>query len=161
VADQSKLPKKQVIPTRWKNIDVPKFDEALMAALASDNDQVRGTALVSVLAKVGVQDIVKWNNFKLETRDGFRKATDAVFEIVGGLPRYARWANENPGQFYALMEKVNKNNIHLHNEGGNINVTTNVPPSPLDGVQHPGLPVLDVLPIKPDDLEQSDLDEDA
>jgi hypothetical protein len=31
---------------------------------------------------------------------------DAVFEMIGGIPRLALWADHNPTQFYALYSKL-------------------------------------------------------
>jgi len=31
---------------------------------------------------------------------------NSVFEMIGGIPRLALWADENPGQFFAMYSKL-------------------------------------------------------
>jgi hypothetical protein len=70
---------------------------------------------------------------KKADRDKIVQAMEETFELIGGVPRLALWANENPGKFYALwsrnaskeQNKTVTNNIRL--------IRPSIPPSPLDG----------------------------
>lgn len=39
-------------------------------------------------------------------RESLQEQLDACFELVGGVPRMSIWADENPGDFYALRARV-------------------------------------------------------
>jgi hypothetical protein len=36
----------------------------------------------------------------------FLQATNEVFDLIGGVPRYALWADQNPDKFYSLFAKT-------------------------------------------------------
>jgi hypothetical protein len=39
-------------------------------------------------------------------RDKFLSAMDEAFELIGGVPRLAHWADQNPTEFFRLMGKT-------------------------------------------------------
>lgn len=43
---------------------------------------------------------------KKATRQTIVEEFNEVFQLVGGVPRLALWADKNPGQFYALYSKL-------------------------------------------------------
>lgn len=58
-----------------------------------------------------------------------------TFELIGGVPRMAFWADMNPGEFYKLFGKQIPGLIQQLNFNGpvQINIQPALPPSPLDG----------------------------
>lgn len=57
-----------------------------------------------------------------------------TFELMGGIPRLALWADANPGDFYKLMAKQIPGMVQQLNFNGptQINITPSLPRSPLD-----------------------------
>jgi len=52
---------------------------------------------------------------------GFKKtrlveAFEESFELIGGVPRLAMWANQNPGAFYKLYARIQPQQIETHGE---------------------------------------------
>lgn len=43
------------------------------------------------------------------TKEDIRNAFNTAFELIGGVPRLALWANENPDKFYAIFSKLHGN----------------------------------------------------
>lgn len=68
------------------------------------------------------------------TRKDVIEALADSFELIGGIPRMAAWAHENPTKFYELYARLapsENNNTHLHD--GLITIQGALQPSPLDG----------------------------
>ena len=60
------------------------------------------------------------------------------FELVGGVPRLALWADANPGDFYKLYARLLPTTAQVELDSHvNIHVTTNVPHSALNEVDLP------------------------
>jgi hypothetical protein len=58
-----------------------------------------------------------------------------VFQIIGGVPRFAHWANEHPGYFYTkLFTKTLPQGASMQLNAGSINIVYQaaIPQSPLD-----------------------------
>ncbi len=54
------------------------------------------------------------------------------FELIGGVPRLAMWANEHPGEFYRLYSKLMPSqSINIMNNTQNV-IKHVLPPSKLD-----------------------------
>lgn len=56
-------------------------------------------------------------------------AADEAFDMIGGVPRFALWADTNPTDFYKLYAKTLPQNIDVT---GEITIRPALPPSPLD-----------------------------
>ena len=56
-----------------------------------------------------------------------------TFDLIGGVPRMAVWADENPTEFYTkvLPKGIEKQTAVQHS--GEITIVSNIPRSPLDG----------------------------
>lgn len=39
-------------------------------------------------------------------RETLTEQLEACYELIGGVPRQALWADENPGEFYALLARA-------------------------------------------------------
>ena len=71
-------------------------------------------------------------------REGFNRmdvvnAFQNAFEIMGGVPRLALWANANPDKFYPLYARLMPStSINITNEGNKLVIEHSVPSSPLD-----------------------------
>lgn len=93
--------------------------------------------LLSDIAK-GTRAFVKPRKESEKTR--FMRATAEVFEIIGGVPRFALWADQNPDKFYSLCGKtipgvVAQTNLNL---SGNVTIVSALGPpkneqEPLEG----------------------------
>lgn len=62
-------------------------------------------------------------------------AFQETFEIIGGVPRMALWADVYPGEFYKLLGKQIPGMVQQLNFNGptQINIQPALPRSPLDG----------------------------
>ena len=56
-------------------------------------------------------------------------AADEAFDVIGGVPRFAMWADQNPSDFYKMYAKTLPQNIDVT---GEITIRPALPPSPLD-----------------------------
>lgn len=63
------------------------------------------------------------------------EAIQETFEVIGGVPRMALWADGNPGEFYKLLGKQIPGMVQQLNFNGptQINIVPALPRSPLDG----------------------------
>lgn len=71
-------------------------------------------------------------------RERFMQALAEAFEIVGGVPRLALWADKNYGEFAKLLGKQVPGlvqNALLVKASGNVTIVSAIPASPLDGEQ--------------------------
>ncbi len=66
-------------------------------------------------------------------------AIQETFEVIGGVPRMALWADGNPGEFYKLLGKQIPGMVQQLNFNGptQINIVPALPRSPLDGPEEP------------------------
>lgn len=71
-------------------------------------------------------------------KDGFNRmdvvnAFQNAFEMIGGVPRMALWANQNPDKFYPLYARLMPStSINITSEGSKLIIEHTVPSSPLD-----------------------------
>lgn len=64
-------------------------------------------------------------------------AMDETFDLIGGVPRLAVWADENPDDFYKLYGKTLPQQIQASIDGKiQCIIRPALPPSPLDGEYH-------------------------
>lgn len=61
-------------------------------------------------------------------------AADETFDLIGGVPRFAMWADKNLGEFYRLYSKTIPQNVDI---SGDITIRPALPPSPLDEAPPP------------------------
>jgi len=66
-------------------------------------------------------------------------ALQETFELIGGVPRMALWADGHPGEFYKLFGKQIPGMVQQMNFNGptQINIQPALPRSPLDGPDEP------------------------
>jgi len=78
-------------------------------------------------------------------RERFLSAMAEAFEAIGGVTRFAMWADSNPTEFYKLMGKTIPQASLLDFQGKmQISIHPALPPSPLDDEP------IDVTPEKRD-----------
>jgi hypothetical protein len=77
-----------------------------------------------------------------EKRTKVGEAFQEVFELVGGVPRLALYADENYGDFLRHYSKMIPRDVDMKHSG-TINIVPALPPSPLDETE-----VIDVTPEK-------------
>lgn len=71
-------------------------------------------------------------------KDGFSRmdvvnAFSTAFEMIGGVPRLALWANANPDKFYPLYAKLMPStSIAIQAEDGKLIIEHAIPQTPLD-----------------------------
>jgi hypothetical protein len=59
-------------------------------------------------------------------------AFDEAFELIGGVPRLAAWANEHPTEFFKIMSRLATVNVQIQNN--TVNIIHSLPPvKALDG----------------------------
>lgn len=67
------------------------------------------------------------------TRKDVVNAFQQAFELVGGIPRLALWANENQGEFYKLYARLLPSQASTAlGESNRMEIVVNVPESKLD-----------------------------
>ena len=68
-------------------------------------------------------------------RDRMASGIVETFDMIGGVPRLAHWANDHPGYFYTKILPKVLPNVQDIKHGGTVNVVFHqaIPPSPLDG----------------------------
>lgn len=59
-------------------------------------------------------------------------ATDEAFELIGGVPRLAHWANENPEIFYTKIWNKRLITESKNEVNGSFTIVSAIPPSSLD-----------------------------
>ena len=60
-------------------------------------------------------------------------AFNAAFELVGGIPRLAMWAHENPGDFYRIYGKLlPSQSQNIVGDDGTLKIELAIKPSSLD-----------------------------
>lgn len=73
---------------------------------------------------------------KADKRQRFMTALAEAFEVVGGVPRLALWADRNPTEFYKILGKqvpaLVQNAVQV-NANGPVTIVSALPPSFLDG----------------------------
>ena len=73
--------------------------------------------------------------------DGFNrmdvvKAFQSAFDMIGGVPRMALWANQNPDKFYPLYARLMPSTaVNITADGNKIIIEHATPTTPLD--DHP------------------------
>lgn len=71
-------------------------------------------------------------------KDGFNRmdvvqAFNNAFQIMGGVPRLALWANQNPDKFYPLYAKLMPStSVNISTEGNRLIIEHATPTTPLD-----------------------------
>jgi len=93
-------------------------------------------------------DAVEYDSGRLEriTRNPRRmnNAVHDVFDLIGGVPRMAVWADQNPGEFYTKLLTRNMQAQNHQEHSGRIEIVSAVPRTVLDGEFE------DVTPNEPD-----------
>lgn len=122
------------LPTVQKSYDLTPDQ---LEKLESEDSFLRGTAALDILntavKETGVV-IPREYVFKNRDRKLVETAAHAVFELMGGVPKFLLWGAHNPDKFYPLWMKLAPGEQTITG-GGNVVVMTNVPSSPLDDVQ--------------------------
>lgn len=71
-------------------------------------------------------------------RDGFNRmdvvnAFQNAFEMIGGVPRLALWANQHPDKFFPLYAKLMPStSLNISTEGNTLIIEHALPDNPLD-----------------------------
>jgi hypothetical protein len=87
-------------------------------------------------------------------KDGFNRmdvvnAFNNAFQMMGGVPRLALWANQNPDKFYPLYARLMPStSINITSEGNKLVIEHSVPSSPLDDFTDLVEPDAEEVPIK-------------
>ena len=93
-------------------------------------------------------------------KDGFNRmdvvnAFQNAFQMMGGVPRLALWANQNPDKFYPLYARLMPStSINITSEGQKLIIEHAVPMSPLDDFGDLTANVVDVEAKRPDDDQE-------
>lgn len=115
-------------------LKVPELTEAELLAIQSADAEIRASGLVNMFDR-SLPAIPRQYQFSLRDRKFVENAFNACFDLIGGVPRLALWADQNPGEFFKLyakmMPEVEKANQALNAQ---INITNHIPRSALDDV---------------------------
>jgi len=60
-------------------------------------------------------------------------ATHDTFDLIGGVPRLAIWADKNPGEFFTKIWAKTIQTQQQNEHSGVIEIRSAIPRSPLDG----------------------------
>jgi len=60
------------------------------------------------------------------------EAIHEAFVLIGGVPRFAMWAHQNPDSFYKLWAKTAPNALQVSGQLAHQFIKPSLPPSPLD-----------------------------
>jgi len=60
-------------------------------------------------------------------------AVDDAFDLIGGVPRLAHWAHNNPGEFFTKIYAKTLQGAQQLEHSGEIVIRSAIPVSPLDG----------------------------
>lgn len=93
------------ITNKGKNLVIPKPTPEEIEGIQSDNDQVRAMSLLNVFGK-DLPLIPHDYAFKLKDRKSVEISMQAAYELIGGVPAFALWANENQTEFYKLYARL-------------------------------------------------------
>lgn len=86
-------------------------------------------APLQVLKEGGVVSKKKTNFSRLQVVENVQNA----FDLIGGTPRLAIWADENPNDFYRMYAKLlPSTNSSALGESNKLEITLKVPRGPLD-----------------------------
>ena len=86
-----------------------------------------------------LSEVQKWYDpTRLEkVRRGKARSTNAIhdtFDLIGGVPRLAEWANDNPGHFFTRLFAKTVERAGSIEHSGEIKVVSAVPRTVLDGI---------------------------
>lgn len=96
---------KRSIRNKGKDLVIPKPSNEEMEGLQSDNDEIRAMSILNVFGKE-LPLIPHDYAFKLRDRRTVELSMQACYELIGGVPRFALWANENPTEFYKIYARL-------------------------------------------------------
>lgn len=107
-------------------LSLEELREADATAIAEARTDFKGNKL---------PEIPRSFHYKLSEAERVRNAFDFTFMLIGGVPSFALWAAENPGEFYKLYSKMVPAANNVLQASGPLTIITNVPDSPLDKVE--------------------------
>ena len=96
---------KRPIKNKGKDLVIPKPSNEELQGLQSDNDEIRAMSILNVFGKE-LPLIPHDYAFKLRDRRTVELSMQACYELIGGVPRFALWANENPTEFYKIYARL-------------------------------------------------------
>lgn len=114
-----------------KALAVPELTEQELAALKSADAELRASGLVTLFDRT-LPALPTNYQFTLRDRQFIENAFNACFDLIGGVPRLAVWADQNPAEFYKLYAKLMPEAQKGQQQATQINITNNIARSPLD-----------------------------
>lgn len=115
-------PMKEIVPKEPDFTErVLEYSDALSELMS---DQAKVTRVLNRVPKKAAQ------------RERFMQALAEAFEIVGGVPRLALWADKNYGEFAKILGKQVPGlvqNAFAIKSSGPVTIVSAIPPSFLDG----------------------------
>lgn len=91
----------------------------------------------SLPAALGDATVIKYDTGRLDrprrTHSRANNAVHDVYDLIGGVPRMAIWADENPGEFYAKIWARTIQTQQQTEHSGEITIRTAVPRTAIDG----------------------------
>jgi len=98
---------------------------------------------------LGPSDLALYDTSRLDRiRRSPQRSNNAVydaFDLIGGVPRLAVWADENPGEFFTKLLPRTMQSHQQTEHSGEIRIISAIPRTVLDGEFH------DVTPAPSDD----------
>lgn len=122
----SKKPTGSVVPT-----DVPVVPQETLDKLASRDADIRASGTLDLfeqhLPKLPADYV-----FKPRDRQFVEDILHVAFDAIGGLPAFAQWGKQNPGEFFKLYTRLLPEAQKRETGPAVVQVFHNVPPSALD-----------------------------
>lgn len=116
--------------------------------LASLDEDIRNSGKLDIFQQV-LPKIPADYVFKPRDKKWFLHASNAVFDLIGGVERYALWAHQNPSEYYKLRSRMDAEAEKGVQGPAVVQIISNVPESPLSSGQ-----IIDL-----DDEESEDADQ--
>lgn len=114
--------------------DIRKLTDEQIAELESEDSFLRGYQALAILNEAVKETgaiVPRDYVFRDMNKGVVKKAFDATFELIGGVPAMMAWAAMNPDSFYKTWAKFGTGEGAVLS-AGQVNLISNLPGSPLD-----------------------------
>lgn len=119
-------------PTSAQGLATGEVSQDTLEKLASRDADIRNSGKLDIFEQHLPQlpaDYV----FKPKDKQFVADSFMAAFEAIGGVPKLAQWAHQNPGEYFKLFARMMPEAEKSPQGTTVVQVFHSVPPSPLDG----------------------------
>lgn len=109
-----------------------EISQETLAKLASRDKDIRDSGIVDLFEQ-NLPQVPAHYVFKDRDRQFTSDALYAVFDLIGGVPKMAQWAMQNPGEYYKLFARTMPEAEKAQQAPAITQIFHAAAPSPLDG----------------------------